>query len=185
MACPTTDVLVELERSGFTNVWGIDCSPAMVERARSVSSRVRVAESIPDDLHGARLVLLHWAPHRPMTCPQRLKDAVDALAPGGALIVTDEVARDDVVQHLYRQFRLSRGLSVEEVAAQDEARGLGPEEARTLQQYVDLVTALGCRPSAVLNASSGFLTLLAYKPRVGHESTREDGGRRAIDDRGT
>jgi len=148
--CGYGRVTAELTDLGFTDVSGVDPSPALVERGRRWRPDLRLAvlpspPTLPHPAGSFDLILLFAV----LTCvpddaAQRalVAEAVRVLAPGGALYISDMTVQDDARnQERYTAHARRFGTPYGVFATEDGAlcRHHGIAELRALLADLDLV----------------------------------------------
>lgn len=161
VGCATGVTLLLLQANGFTNIVGIDSSPAMAEEASKHLKAIVLSDTLPDDLGAFKLVMANWTLHFIERRMDYIADIHRALEPGGALILTDKMQTGPLMQDFYRAFKRERGMTEEQIAAKERAIKdiLVP---RPLTDYLQVLQPL-FRQVDILDASYGFTTLLAVK----------------------
>lgn len=147
--------------AGFSEVYGVDNSKAMIERSR-VKDRVIHANSFPKDKAPFDLVLANWTLH---FIPERefyISDVKESLSDRGIFVLSDKMASSPFVHEQYHDFKRSMGVSEQEIARK-EAAIKGVLEPRPLEWYLETLGKLGFRDVEVIDAPYCFATLIAFK----------------------
>lgn len=161
VGCATGATLQLMRSNGFSNLYGVDSSPAMVEAASKTQAKIVLSESFPGELGPFRLVTANWTLHFIKHRMAYLDEVFEALEPGGALVLTDKMRSGAEMRSLYHGFKRERGMTEEQILAKEKAL----EGVLTPLPLTDYLAHLSARFRTVdvLDASYGFVTLLAVK----------------------
>jgi SAM-dependent methyltransferase len=152
--------LDKLLANGFTNVFGVEASDAMIAKTLH---QERVFSSSSFVMQAWDAVLINWTLHFIDDRVEYLKTVFDSLTPGGVLILTDKMDMDPLVLSLYHDLKSKNGVSAE-VIAQKAAAVKGVLNTKPVEWYLDTLTALGFSSVQIINSRLGFNTLFARKP---------------------
>lgn len=146
--------------AGFSQVYGVDSSQAMIERCR-LRERVFHSDSFPTVHAPYDIVLANWTLHFIAEREAYIKEVKAALRTGGIFILTDKMSSSPLVQEKYYDFKRSMGVSEDEIARK-EASLQGVLTTRPLEWYFDVLSAAGFRDVSVIDAPYCFATLIAF-----------------------
>ena len=149
-----------LSAAGFSEVYGVDSSKAMIERSR-LRDKVFHSNSFPTQHAPFDLVLANWTLHFIKERDVYIKDIKTSLSNGGIFILTDKMSSSKFVHDQYHDFKRSMGVSEEEIARK-EASIAGVLETRPLEWYFDTLQTAGFRDISVIDAPYCFATLIAF-----------------------
>ena len=161
VGCATGETLLLLRANGFTNLYGVDNSQAMVDAASRSNSTIVLSETFPDDLGPFKMIMANWTLHFIERRHDYITQMYRSLQPDGALVLTDKMASSDLTRKLFHDFKRERGMTEEQIASKEKAIN-GILTSRPLEWYLDILRSL-FRQVDVLDASYGFVTLLALK----------------------
>ena len=165
IGCATGHTIQRLEAAGFRDIVGVDASRAMLEACTARHARLVHSEKFPANHGPFRLVLCNWTLHfvPPDERGAYLHEVRNGLAGDGLLVLSEKTAQSPFNERLYHDFKRSRGVSEDEIAAK-KRRLVGVLEALPLHWYLDALRTLGFE-SEVLWAEHGFVTLFARVKR--------------------
>jgi tRNA (cmo5U34)-methyltransferase len=165
IGCATGHTIRKLEAAGFRDIVGVDASRAMLDACAARHARLVHSGRFPVAHGPFRLVLCNWTLH--FVAPEErggyLRELRAGLAAGGLLVLSEKTAQSPFNERLYHDFKRSRGVSEDEIAAK-KRRLAGVLETLPLHWYLDTLRALGF-DTEVLWAEHGFVTLLARLER--------------------
>ena len=101
--------------AGFSQMYGVDDSPAMLRKSR-VQEHLILSKAFPKDRGPYDMVLANWTLHFIRERKAYLQDIYDALAEDGVLLLTDKMQTSGFVHDRYHDFKRSMGLSEEHIA---------------------------------------------------------------------
>lgn len=148
-----------LMAAGFTEVYGVDSSKAMIERSR-LSQRVIHSQTFPTAHAPFDMVLANWTLHFVPERDAYIADIKSSLQSDGIFILTDKMSSSKFVHDQYHNFKRTNGVSEEEIARK-EASIKGVLETRPLEWYFDTLQKVGFRDIEVIDAPYCFATLIA------------------------
>lgn len=149
--------LERLRLAGFTDVWGVDSSSAMLAHSR-VKENLVESDIFPAHLGPFDLVLANWTLHFIEERERYMRDIRSALKPGGIFILTDKMTSSSEVEAQYVDFKRAQGLS-EEAIAEKAAALEGILVTRPLEWYMETLRKLDFQPE-ILDTLCGFTTIL-------------------------
>lgn len=172
-------MLVLLKRATYRAVHGVDSAPAMAARCRAnltAAGHAPVAERCVHEavsLPAARLldqplgaVFANWTLHFIPSAVQReayLRSVLDALVPGGVLVLTEKTRQDAATRALYHEWKGERGVSAAEIRLKAAALE-GVLVPLPADWYVGALERCGFVNVTVLQARFAFITWIASKP---------------------
>ena len=160
MGSATGYTMERLVAAGFTEVYGVDSSKAMIERSR-MRDKVIHSNTFPVEHAPFDMVLANWTLH---FIPERevyIQDIKRSLQNSGIFILTDKMTSSKFVHDQYHDFKRSMGVSEEEIARK-EASIKGVLETRPLEWYFDALQKTGFKDIEVIDAPFCFATLIAF-----------------------
>jgi len=149
--------LEKLRAAGFTDVWGVDNSRAMLNHSR-VSENLLESGVLPREHGPFDLILANWTLHFIENREEYMRDMRDSLSPSALLILSDKMSCSELVHSQYHDFKRSQGVSEEEIAAK-AASIVGILSTRPLSWYLETLEKLGF-DTEVIDASWCFATIL-------------------------
>ena len=148
----TMDKLVD---AGFTNVMGVDNSPAMNSKNKH---NVICDDALPDIKY--KLILMNWTLHFIQDKYSYLKDIYNKLD-NGHLILTDKTSQSETVKELYYDFKRSKGVS-DEYIYQKEKNLAGIMHSVPVDWYLKSLREIGFTVD-IIHSDLGFITFLCAK----------------------
>lgn len=161
IGCATGYTLERLLEAGFTNVYGVDNSQAMLDRSR-VRERLILSDTLPTEHGPYHIVLANWTLHFIDEREKYLADIGASLMRGGLLVLTEKMDMGPLVYSQYLDFKRAQGVSEEEIVRK-EAAIQGVLTTRPLTWYLNTLESLGFRNINTLDAAHGFVSLVAHK----------------------
>jgi cyclopropane fatty-acyl-phospholipid synthase-like methyltransferase len=137
--------------AGFTDVMGVDNSPAMNEKNKYPTI---CSDTLPE--HKYKLVLMNWTLHFVHDKQTYLTDIYNKL--DGYLILTDKTSQSDIVKELYYDFKRSKGVS-DEYIRQKEKNLVGVMHSVPVEWYLKTLRDIGFTVD-IIHSDLGFVTFL-------------------------
>jgi len=141
--------------SGFTNVFGVDNSPAMNEGNKYP---VICSDKLPEDRYN--LVLMNWTLHFIQDKITYLNDIYNKLD-NGYLILTDKTSQSEIVKDLYYDFKRSKGVSDTYIKEKEKSL-VGVMHSLPVDWYLKSLRDIGFKVD-ILHSDMGFTTFLCRK----------------------
>ena len=141
--------------AGYTNVMGVDNSPAMNEKNKYSTI---CSDRIPSLKYN--LVLMNWTLHFLVDKESYLRDIYDNLD-HGYLILTDKTSQSTIVKDWYYDFKRSKGVS-DEYIKQKETSLVGVMNSVPVDWYLKTLRDIGFTVD-IIHAEYGFITFLCKK----------------------
>lgn len=160
VGCATGNTLNLLHHHGYTNVYGLDSSAAMLAQCRDSASLIQ-SDKFSFSNNSFQGIICNWTLHFIQNKSAYLTDLVNSLRPNGFLIVTDKVSLDPLMIDLYYDFKHSQGVTRSEILAKEHSLQNvmfinGPD------WYQEKFTQLGLKYH-VIDADYAFMTFLCIK----------------------
>lgn len=165
VGCALGETLKRFHEHGHTQLYGVDNSAAMLERAfrpQDGSLHYRLSDSFPEDLGPFRLITANWTLHFIRERETYLRAIYAGLEGRGFLVLTEKVLLSSSMDRLYKRFKLDAGLSQDYIDYKEESLKdvLVPYP---LDWYLVKLREIGFRSVEILNARLSFVTFLARK----------------------
>ena len=161
----TGETISCLADAGFTNLYGVDNSEAMLAECPKGIARLICSDTFPQDL-AFDVVLMNWTLHFIAGKEAYLADIFRGLKPGGVLVLSEKVTDEVFPTRFYHAFKLRAGLTEAEI--EEKARKLdGVMHINPVPWYFDKLASLGFEDISVINAFWCFATFVARKPEGG------------------
>jgi tRNA (cmo5U34)-methyltransferase len=165
VGCALGETLKRLSEAGFLSLYGTDSSPDMLARAyQDAKHPVRYihTDALPVRAGCAKLIAANWVLHFVTRRAAYLGEVYRALATDGLFVLTDRVLQSHETAMLYRQLKLSHGLTEDYINYKEEALQ-GVLVSYPLDWYLVTLRRIGFQAIEIINASLGFTTFLAKK----------------------
>ena len=148
----------KFKNAGFTNVIGVDNSPAMIEK--SVFNDIVICSNIlPKDIY--KLIIINWTLHFITDKMQYLIDVYNNLDNNGYLILSDKCCQSDLVKDMYYDFKKNNGVS-EEYIIEKEKKLIGVMQSMSIGWYLNALQEVGFIVD-IIHGDLGFVTFLCCK----------------------
>jgi SAM-dependent methyltransferase len=148
----------KFKNAGFTNVIGVDNSPAMIEK--SVFKDIVICSNfLPKDIY--KLIIINWTLHFIANKIQYLRDVYNNLDNNGYLILSDKCCQTDLVKDMYYDFKRNNGVS-EEYIIEKEKKLIGVMQSVSIGWYLNTLQEIGFIVD-VIHGDLGFVTFLCCK----------------------
>lgn len=158
----TGETVSQLASAGFTNLFGVDNSQAMLDACPTDIAQLICSDTFPGDMK-FDVVLMNWTLHFMTDKAAYLASVYDGLNPGGALVMSDKVSDDEFPTRFYHTFKRSAGLSDAEIEAKAQSLA-GVMHLDPIDWYFDTLGRLGFQNINIVNAYWCFATFVAVKP---------------------
>lgn len=153
----TVDKFVQ---QGFSNVWGLDNSEAMVAKSLH-KERIILSDQFPTDkLY--KMVMMNWTLHFVLDKYNYLKSIFNSLEDDGYLILTDKTSQSAEVKKKYYDFKRENGVS-QAYIEEKEKKLAGYMYTVPASWYNANLSDIGFTSVEVINAKLGFVTYLCKK----------------------
>lgn len=166
VGCADGQTIQQLYFSGFRNLVGVDSSADML-RAANKKKINEIAELIeqntfPKKIGPYKAVICNWTLHFIKDKIFYLTDIFNSLLPGGILVITDKTYNDGASLKLYHDFKMTQGLSEEEI--NDKHNSL--KKVMFINHpswYLDTLSNIGFADVSIIGAEYCFTSFLAVK----------------------
>jgi SAM-dependent methyltransferase len=159
VGCATGETLRRLTQAGFTNLYGVDSSPDMLNYCYS-DAQIYQSENLPPGHFDA--ILCNWTLHFVKNKIEYLEEIHKNLNAGGFLILSEKTSVDDLPVHFYHAFKSQQGVSDQEII----------KKARSVRDmmyinepnwYLNTLDKIGFKKVYIIDASWCFTTFLCLK----------------------
>lgn len=147
--------------AGFTDVWGVDNSSAMLAQS-CVQLNLIHSDTFPADRGPYDLALANWTLHFIHERAAYIKKIYDALTDQGVLVITDKVLSSPKVFDRYHDFKRTNHVSEEHIRTKTKSLE-GVLIPYPITWYLETLAHTGFRQVEIINASWGFVTFLCWK----------------------
>ena len=159
IGCATGNTLDVLKKNGFTNIWGVDNSHAMLEEAIAKGYNTFEDDLFPIQAAPFDAVIANWTLHfiQPEKRLEYMNDIWKSLNNGGMFILSEKVDED---QTEYLNFKRSNFLTEEEIKAKTEALK-GVLVTKPIKWYEDFLSRF--HSYKIIDHTYCFVTFLVIK----------------------
>lgn len=158
VGCAVGRTLDKLSKAGFTNIYGVDNSEAMLAECTAPGTLIH-SESFPVQEAPFDVVLCNWTLHFIKDKKAYLADMVNSLAPNGVLVLTDKTNTDPLPTEFYYNYKRAHGVSDEAIQAK-RASLVGVMNINLIDWYMSTLKDLGFSKIYVPNAHWCFTTFV-------------------------
>jgi len=151
--------LKALYDAGFTNIYGVDNSQAMLDKSFNKATLI-LSDKFPVAYGPYDVVIANWVLHFIRDRAAYLSDIRAAMSPGGILLLTEKVSSSKFAHELYYDFKRANGVTEEEIAMKRE-QIKGVLTTYDLTWYIDKLHELGYTHIDIVNANTVFVTIMA------------------------
>lgn len=165
VGCSLGETIKRLHQNGFTNLYGVDSSIHMIERAfQTPDNKISytLSKKLPTELGPFDLIIANWTLHFINTRETYLKDIYNSLVLGGYVILTDKIQHSEETDEMYKDFKKQKGLSEEYIQYKEEALQ-GVLVTYPLEWYLITFRKLGFRQIEIINSNLSFTSFLLKK----------------------
>jgi tRNA (cmo5U34)-methyltransferase len=162
VGCATGNTLGVLKNRGFTNVWGVDSSESMLEKAKQRGyDNLYNSPIFPIELFPFDAVIANWTLHfiKPLERYEYIKDIYFSLNSNGIFILSEKT---DENQEEYLKFKKSNFLTDEEIREKTESLK-GILITKPISWYEDVLKDVGFKQIEIIDHTYCFVTFLARK----------------------
>ena len=161
VGCATGNTLDVLKKQGFTNIWGVDNSRAMLQETMDKGHQTHYSSDFPVQLSPFDVVIANWTLHfiKPHDRYNYIESIYNSLNNHGIFILSEKVSGD---QTEYLDFKRSNFLSEEEIKEKSEALK-DVLITRPKEWYLNILTDLGFRIIKIIDETYCFATFLLVK----------------------
>jgi SAM-dependent methyltransferase len=160
VGCAIGETLERLHQNGFKNLYGVDNSNDMLDKANPNIAKLILSNKLPNVNYDA--VLLNWTLHFIEDKKTYLDSVYANLNHGGFLILSDKTCNHAPYLNLYHEDKRNHGVSIKDI--EDKARSLtGKMFINDQQWYQITLTALGFNNISIIDADWCFTTFIAWK----------------------
>jgi len=160
--CATGYTLNRLEKLGFTNLYGIDCSQDMLDKC-STNATLWCRNDIPNMKF--KTLIANWSLHFNKNKRQLLENIYNSLDTNGILILSEKLTQSNFVKDQYYAWKRGQGVSNCEIAKKEESlRGI--MYCNDISYYYNELERLGFESIDIIHSSWGFVTICAIKKPI-------------------
>jgi ubiquinone/menaquinone biosynthesis C-methylase UbiE len=156
----TGETLQRLYDSGFTNLFGIDCSLDMIKKSNPLIATYIHSNNFPTMKFDA--VIINWTLHFIKHKKEYLQEVYKSLSDNGIVILTDKTSQDPIPLHFYHQLKSQNGVSDIDIAK--KANSIKDIMfINNVEWYLQTLNNLGFCKVYVIDADWCFTSFLCVK----------------------
>jgi tRNA (cmo5U34)-methyltransferase len=148
----------KFKNAGFTDVIGVDNSPAMIEKSM-FKDLIVCSDILPKNTY--KLIMMNWTLHFITDKMSYLREIYDNLDNNGYLILSEKCLQTQLTTDMYYDFKRNSGVS-EEYIAQKEKKLIGIMQSVPVDWYLKSLNELGFTVD-IMHGDLGFVTFLCCK----------------------
>lgn len=160
VGCAIGETICRLNKKGFIDIHGVEASQSMLDECPKDIATYYHTEQFPKSDKKFKVVLCNWTLHFMKDKVSYLKEIADNLSNDGMLILTDKTANEDFALEQYHKFKLSSGVSPEEVVKKAESLK-NVMHIDSVEWYFTTLRQLGFRKIYIASANWCFTTFVA------------------------
>lgn len=119
VGCATGETLRRLDQEGFTNIWGVDNSQAMLDQC--TVGKTILSDTFPTKIGPFKVVIINWTLHFIKEKEKYLTSIIDSLEEDGILILSDKIDNSEFSLEHYHNFKRIQGVSEEDIKKKAES----------------------------------------------------------------
>lgn len=160
VGCAIGETIIRLNEKGFTNVHGVEASQSMLDGCPKDIATYYLTERFPTSDTKYKVVLCNWTLHFMQDKVSYLKDIAANLSKDGMLVLTDKTVNEGLALEQYHKFKLSSGVSQEEVRQKAESLK-NVMHIDSVEWYFNTLRELGFGKIYIASANWCFTTFVA------------------------
>lgn len=161
VGCATGETLKLLEQNNFSNIYGVDNSPAMIKQYLG-RAQVILSNDFPIDHGKFDVIIMNWTLHFIKDKVNYLNKVVDGLNNNGVLILTDKTSLDPYAINFYHQYKKEKGVTEIEIK-QKELSVKDIMHINSVEWYLTNLKELGFTRINIMNAFWCFTSFVCQK----------------------
>lgn len=160
VGCAIGETITRLHKSGFTNIHGVESSsPMLSECPKNIATYYHTAY-FPNTDTKFKAILCNWTLHFMEDKISYLKEIRSNLSDDGMLVLTEKTMNDGLALEQYHKFKISSGVSPEEVRQKAESLK-HVMHVDSIEWYFNNLRALGFGKIYIASANWCFTTFVA------------------------
>lgn len=162
VGCATGETLKRLESQGFTNLWGVDNSSAMLKKGNSIKATYIHSENFPIHEAPFDVIIASWTLHFIKERRSYIQLIFDSLSKNGLFFISEKTSMSELMKEYYYDFKRANGVTEEEIK-QKETSLKGVLTTYPLAWYYNTLYKVGFKTIDILKAERGFITLCCQR----------------------
>lgn len=170
VGCATGETLRRLKTRGFTDLWGVDNSRAMLNELNVPGVNCIYSEHFPEHEAPFDVIIANWTLHFIAGREDYIKSIASSLPDNGLFFISEKITMSDLMKEYYYDFKRANKVTEEEIR-QKEQRLQGILCTYPLAWYYNVLYKYGFSTIDVLIAERGFVTLCCQHGGSGKKIT--------------
>ena len=159
VGCASGETLKRLHNKGFTNIYGVDNSQAMLDVCPDDIATYKLSEDYPIGFPFMDVVICNWTLHFIKDKASYLNSIKDNLKEGGTFILSEKTTLDPLMIGKYHEFKINNGVPEEEIKIK-EKQLLDVMFIDDTEWYLNTLKEIGFSKVNVINAHYCFNTFI-------------------------
>ena len=160
VGCAIGETIIRLSEKGFTNIHGVEASQSMLDVCPKDIAIYYLTEKFPTSNTKYKVVLCNWTLHFIQDKVSYLRDIASNLSKDGMLVLTDKTVNEGLALEQYHRFKLSSGVSQDEVRQKAESLK-NVMHIDSVEWYFNTLGELGFGKIYIASANWCFTTFVA------------------------
>lgn len=161
IGCASGETIRRLHSHGFSNLYGIDNSEAMIEECPDYATYV-LSDNYPESCDNVDVAIMNWTLHFIKDKKLYLKSIYDNLRSKGILVLSEKVSLDPLSISFYHRYKQHKGVSIEEIRLK-EMQIKNVMHINDARWYLKTLEEVGFKNIQIVNANWCFNTFICFK----------------------
>jgi len=159
IGCASGETLKRLHAKGFTNIYGVDNSQAMLDVCPDNIATYKLSEDYPIGFPTMDVIICNWTLHFIKDKISYLNSIKNNLKDGGTFILSEKTTLDPLMIGKYHEFKINNGVTEEEIKIK-EKQLLDVMFIDDIEWYLNTLKEIGFSKVNVINAHYCFNTFI-------------------------
>ena len=159
VGCASGETCKRLHSKGFTNIYGVDNSQAMLDVCPKDIATYKLSDVYPIGFPAMDVVICNWTLHFIKDKVSYLESIKNNLKKDGTFILSEKTTLDPFMINKYHEFKLQKGVSEEEIKIK-EKQLLDVMFIDDIEWYLKTLKDIGFSKVNVVNAHYCFNTFI-------------------------
>jgi 2-polyprenyl-3-methyl-5-hydroxy-6-metoxy-1,4-benzoquinol methylase len=159
VGCASGETLKRLHNQGFSNIYGVDNSQAMLDVCPKDIAKYKLSDTYPTNFPPMDVIICNWTLHFIKDKISYLKSIKENLKVDGTFILSEKTTLDPFMISKYHEFKIQNGVTEEEIKIK-EKQLLDVMFINDTEWYINTLKDLGFNKVNVINAHYCFNTFI-------------------------
>ena len=159
VGCASGETLKRLNKKGFTNIYGVDNSKAMLDVCPKNIATYKLSDTYPTGFPAMDVIICNWTLHFIKNKLAYLQSIKENLNDKGTFILSEKTTLDPLMIEKYHEFKIQNGVSEREVK-EKEKQLLDVMFIDDIEWYLCTLKEIGFTKVNVINAHYCFNTFI-------------------------